>query len=148
MNTYELAATLSGFNSLGYNVVTEGGCVVLKPKFEPKDGDFLVDKRYANEGIGIFIMCGEFNDGETVDQYACIGYDGEIEIGSCNSDYWDCSEDIKNRDRAIRYATEEEKIRFLERIENETLLRWDVDYKEFNSISYLETLKNLEPVMI
>lgn len=96
--------------------------VEFKEKFEPKDGDFLVD----NDG-DVFILCTSI----TVQQSLYGAYVGE-------------NKNIKNGfyyrgstfRRGCRFATPEEKSSFLERLEKEYHKRWNEETKQLEDIRW------------
>lgn len=101
--------------------------VELGEKFEPKDGDFLV----SSQGK-VFIYC----DKRTLynDSYCCycaeyFSGSGIIIESSRYSGYW-------IRKAGCRYATEQEKAKFLERLEKEYHKRWNAETKQLEDIRW------------
>lgn len=101
--------------------------VELGEKFEPKDEDFLV----SSQGK-VFIYC----DKRTLynDSYCCycaeyFSGSGIIIESSRYSGYW-------IRKAGCRYATEQEKAKFLERLEKEYHKRWNAETKQLEDIRW------------
>lgn len=106
------------------NVRIENGELIVevefKEKFEPKDGDFCIDY-YGNA----FILCEEGNVGINHGSYALFNRkDGD----------WFFQKN--NITRAVRYATEEEKTNFLERLVKECHKRWNEETKKLEDIRW------------
>lgn len=106
------------------NVRVENGELIVevefKERFEPKDGDFCVDY-YGNT----FILCEEGNVGVNHGSYALLDRKDGCWIFQKN-----------NITRGVRYATEEEKYLFLERLEKECLKRWNSEKKCLEDIRW------------
>lgn len=91
--------------------------VEFKEKFEPKDGDFCVsDKRF------VFILKQKIN--KAAYSYCGINAYGNIALNPYYS--------IENG----RYATEQEKSDFLERLEKELHKRWNAETKQLEDIRW------------
>lgn len=106
------------------NVKVENGELIVEvefeEKFQPKDGDFCVDY-YGNT----FILCEEGNVGINHGSYALF-YRGD---GG-----WFFQKN--NITRGVRYATPEEKVAFLERLEKECGKRWNAKRKCLEDIRW------------
>lgn len=111
------------------NVRVENGQILvdveLKEKFEPKDGDFL-----TNSYDKVFIFNGKRCENLEYGAYCGVHIKGEIKLFDNNGvDRW--------TDRyGVRYATEEEKSAFLERLEKELHKRWNPETKQFENIRW------------
>lgn len=106
------------------NVRIENGELIVevdfKEKFQPKDGDFLVDK----DGC-VFIYSRPFND-----CYGC--YAGSYCDGTIHAE----SEVTWIGKAGCRYATPEEKYDFLERLGKECGKRWNPETKQIEDIRW------------
>ena len=100
--------------------------VEFKEKFEPKDGDFLCTKRGK-----VFIYNGKEGLVCGVTAFsAYIGVDPDGKICSAPTDlYWVVKDDS-------RYATEQEKADFLERLEKELHKRWNAETNQLEDIRW------------
>lgn len=109
------------------NVRIENGEILvdveLDEKFEPKDGDFLVSSRG-----NVFIYNGKCT---SIEYGAYCGIDASDVFIICNyiSVAWTDKE-------GCRYATEQEKADFLERLEKEHHKRWNAETKQLEDIRW------------
>ena len=99
--------------------------VELNEKLEPKDGDFLCTE---NGDVFIYngrqgVSCGEISLG------AYIGVAADNIIYEYTQDTWELKE-------KSRYATEQEKTDFLERLEKEHHKRWNAETKQLEDIRW------------
>ena len=105
----------------GTNVRVENGEILVdvefKERFEPQDGDFCVSDKQL-----VFILKQKIN--KAAYSYCGINAYGNIELNSCYS--------IENG----RYATEQEKADFLERLEKELHKRWNAETKQLEDIRW------------
>lgn len=99
--------------------------VEFEEKFEPKDGDFLYDNNY-----GVFIYNG--NQGEVNEKLTLGAYIGE----TCRSIYTRAWSNKWTYKDTCRYATEQEKADFLERLEKEHHKRWNAETKLLEDIRW------------
>lgn len=101
--------------------------VEFKEKFEPKDGDFL-----CAEGCGVFIYNGKqgtLSGRRTLGAYLGLDYRGAI--SECQTENkWAFMD-------KCRYATEQEKSNFLERLEKERHERWNAETKQLEEIRWM-----------
>lgn len=94
--------------------------VEFKEKFQPKDGDFLMD------GCGdVFVYNGKV----TEENYGCHIGDAGVGIWTHSSDKWVPMQ-------SCRFATPEEKAAFLERLEKECGKRWNAEKKQLEDIRW------------
>lgn len=94
--------------------------VEFEKKFEPKDGDFVVDK----DGV-IFIVWEGGNTDFSHGAYVSI-----------DSKYKELNTHMWNYSKAIRYATEKEKFDLLEHLEKEYHKRWNAENKCLENIRW------------
>lgn len=118
----------------GYIAHIENGEIIveveLKDKFEPKDGDFLIDA----DG-DIFICSNAYTQNSNFyscyygNFYSCYcgTHHGKIRAAFCYN--WVDKE-------GCRFATPEEKADFLKRLESEEHLRWNADTKKLEPIRW------------
>ena len=99
--------------------------VEFQEKFEPKDGDFLV----TNIGC-IFIYNTKYNLRFLKGFYVGINADDEIVISDKTSGF----------SGVERYATEQEKIDFLSRLEKECHKKWNEETKQLEDIRWRANL--------
>lgn len=100
--------------------------VEFKEKFEPKDGDFL-----CAEGCGVFIYNGKqgtLSGRRTLGAYLGVDCRGAISE-SQTENKWAFMD-------KCRYATEQEKSDFLERLEKERHKRWNAETKFLEDIRW------------
>lgn len=97
--------------------------VEFKEKFKPKDGDFLVSSRG-----NVFIYNGKCT---SIEYGAYCGIDVNDVVIICKyiSVTWTDKE-------GCRYATEQEKADFLERLEKELHKRWNAETKQLEDIRW------------
>lgn len=105
--------------------VSDGEIIVeveLKDKFEPKDGDFLID----TDGDIFIYSDAKTQNGNFYSCY-CGTHHGKIRAAFCYNwvDKVGC-----------RFAMPEEKSAFLERLEAEEHLRWNADTKKLEPIRW------------
>lgn len=113
----------------GTNVRVENGEILVdvefKEKFEPKDGDFLV-----SGGGGIFICSITKSIRKCYGAYCGVNSFGAIIISENRPMFpWTPKE-------GCRYATEQEKADFLERLEKELHKRWNAKTKQLEDIMW------------
>lgn len=117
----------------GTNVRVENGEILVdvefEEEFEPKDGDFL-----CTEGCGVFIYNGKhgtLSGRRTLGAY--LGLDCRGVISECQTENkWAFMD-------KCRYATEQEKADFLERLEKELHKRWNAETKQLEDIRWKPT---------
>lgn len=107
--------------------------VEFEKEFQPKDGDFLAVKKY---GL-VFI----YSDKPPIQSNCVCSYcgsygDEKIYISITFSDNWY----YKN---GCRYATEQEKASFLERLEKEYGKRWNAEKKQLEDIRWRADKKGM-----
>lgn len=95
----------------------------LEEKFSPKDGDFLISSSGS-----IFIYNGQGSD-RYYGTYAGIGWEGDILVERASSTQW-------TQKDGCRYATEQEKADFLERLKKECNLVWNKKTKKLETIRW------------
>lgn len=107
--------------------VVDGKIIVeveLKERFQPKDGDFLVSKWGC-----VFI----YSNKKPRDNSAYSSYCGVSRV--TNIIYLEFSDNWTNKE-GCRYATPEEKVDFLKRLEKECHKRWNPKTKELEDIRW------------
>lgn len=113
----------------GTNVRVENGEILVdvefEEKFEPKDGDFLVSCRG-----GIFICSITKSTRNSYGAYCGVNSLGDIIISENHSMFLWTPKD------GCRYATEQEKSDFLERLEKERHKRWNAETKFLEDIRW------------
>lgn len=105
--------------------VSDGEIIVeveLKDKFEPKDGDFLIDA----DG-DIFICSNAYTQNSNFYSCYCGTHHGKIRAAFCYN--WVDKE-------GCRFATPEEKADFLKRLETEEHQRWNAETKKLEPIRW------------
>lgn len=114
----------------GTNVRVENGEILVdvefEEKFEPKDGDFLVSCRG-----GIFICSITKSTWNSYGAYCGVNSLGDIIISENHSMFLWTPKD------GSRYATEQEKAEFLERLEKELHKRWNAETKQLENIRWM-----------
>lgn len=95
-------------------------CYDLQDIFEPKDGDFIY--REDINTYSVFIC--KYND-KNKERLGC-----HVSWQNVNGTiFWNINEDYYTDKRNCRFATEEEKSEFLERLEKECKKKWNADKK-------------------
>ena len=108
--------------------VVDGEVVVeveLKERFQPKDGDFLVSKWDC-----VFI----YSNKKPRDNSAYSSYCGVSRVTNIIS--LEFSDNWTNKE-GCRYATPEEKVDFLKRLEKEWSKRWNPETKKLEDIRWI-----------
>lgn len=115
-----------GAEVTGFNAYVENGEIIvnveLKEKFNPKDGDFLID---ADGDIFICSYAKTQNDSF----YSCYCGTHHSSIKTTFSYNWVDKE-------GCRFATHKEKVDFLKRLESEAHLRWNAETKKLEPIRW------------
>lgn len=116
----------------GTKVRVENGEILVdvefEEKFEPKDRDFLV-----SGGGGIFICSITKSQRKSYGAYCGVNSFGAIIISENRPMFrWTPKE-------GCRYATEQEKADFLERLEKELHKRWNAETKQLEDIRWKPT---------
>lgn len=116
----------NGKEVIGTAVSVEDGKLVVeiefKEEFKPKDGDFLVSRNCK-----VFIFNGR-NSGNTYGAYCGVNSFDEI-VKDIHTNFWTYKE-------GCRFATQEEKTDFLERLEKECHKTWNEDKKKLEDIRW------------